>query len=851
MAQYDGSINISSKIDESGFNAGTKSMSAGLSGLVGVLGKVAAAVGIAFGVGAIVNFLKQSAQLASSIQVMQNRFNTIFGGLAGTVKTQLTAIGDATNFCENDLMDLATTLQVAFLNLGYTSANAANTSVTAIKRVQDLATFWGTDVGTITQAIQMGMLGMTRGLRQYNVVIDESKIKAQAQAMGLWDGAGAMSAQAKAAATLQIILQQTSYAQGNAEKTAHTWAGEVRGLANAWEEFKVAVGNAVIIFAPVVAVIKTIIVWATALANEFAALIAMIFGIDVGANAATAGVQGAADAAGALADNTTAAGAAAKGALASFDQLNVLAQASGTGSTATPATPGAGGLAMPLPDTSAVDAVQAKVKAFYDAMMTFLAPVITAFDRLKAALEPLGETIWAGLKWAWDNILVPLGNWTITTLLPVFLDLLAAGATTLNTALIALKPLGQWLWDNFLQPLATWTGEAIIDGLKWVTQYLKDLGTWIGENQTTFDALVATFAAIALTIFLIETPVAAVIVAFGLLGAAIVTLNHYWPQISDAAWTAWDDIKTTLTPAAGWFKINVTDKIEALYGPMWTKYTGASQTALDTMKNTWIDAPSWFQSHVTDPIRALYGPMWTWYGNDSTTAWQTFTAVWIVANSWWQTHVTGPIGNQMNLFWDSWKQGASDTFMYLVTVWLAMSPWLQTYIFGPIGNQVSLFWEGWKTGFWDVYTAIATISGNIGDVLNTMLLGVINQINAVLAGLAAASGVHINPISTAPFTAGTAYKTTIHNLGAAGGVYPPNSPIATILGDQTSGYNVEAPSALIKQLVAEGIQQAGGGGGGDITITMPVYLDGEKIYVGQQKIQRRHGTSLIASGVTQ
>ena len=43
--QYDGSININSKIDERGFNVGIKSMTASVM-------KLAAAVGIAFGIGA-------------------------------------------------------------------------------------------------------------------------------------------------------------------------------------------------------------------------------------------------------------------------------------------------------------------------------------------------------------------------------------------------------------------------------------------------------------------------------------------------------------------------------------------------------------------------------------------------------------------------------------------------------------------------------------------------------------------------------------------------------------------------------------------------------------------------------
>ena len=38
---------------------------------------------------------------------------------------------------------------------------------------------------------------------------------------------------------------------------------------------------------------------------------------------------------------------------------------------------------------------------------------------------------------------------------------------------------------------------------------------------------------------------------------------------------------------------------------------------------------------------------------------------------------------------------------------------------------------------------------------------------------------------------------------AKGAVIPPNAPFAAILGDQTSGTNIETPEALLRQIVRE------------------------------------------------
>ena len=82
---------------------------------------------------------------------------------------------------------------------------------------------------------------------------------------------------------------------------------------------------------------------------------------------------------------------------------------------------------------------------------------------------------------------------------------------------------------------------------------------------------------------------------------------------------------------------------------------------------------------------------------------------------------------------------------------------------------------------------------------------------------------------------------------ATGAVIPPNQQFMAILGDQKSGRNLEAPESLIRQIMKE--ELAGLGEGGDMTIDMPVYLDGEVIYRNQKKVERRHGKKLVTGGI--
>ena len=71
----DGSIILSTRVDTSGIRAGANSIR-------GIIGKIGAAVGVAFGVSALVNFGKAAINLASDLQEVQNVVDVAFGNMS-------------------------------------------------------------------------------------------------------------------------------------------------------------------------------------------------------------------------------------------------------------------------------------------------------------------------------------------------------------------------------------------------------------------------------------------------------------------------------------------------------------------------------------------------------------------------------------------------------------------------------------------------------------------------------------------------------------------------------------------------------------------------------------------------
>lgn len=217
----------------------------------------------------------------------------------------------------------------------------------------------------------------------------------------------------------------------------------------------------------------------TALANglasvtrSIASFIAGLFGtVYTKASAAAKKLQG-----------VTAGAKKAAGQLAAFDEINVLQKNDEAGDDA------GGGMDF---GQQADQEAQSLGERFRAALARWLEPlreisfdnVIAAFKRLSEAGQALGKTAFAGLEWAYFNLLVPLSKWNIEEFLPAFFDTLAAAADLLNAALIAFAPAAQALWDNFLEPIAQWTGGFILDVLAQLQISFGSLTAWIQENS--------------------------------------------------------------------------------------------------------------------------------------------------------------------------------------------------------------------------------------------------------------------------------------------------------------------------------------------------------------------------------
>lgn len=119
-------------------------------------------------------------------------------------------------------------------------------------------------------------------------------------------------------------------------------------------------------------------------------------------------------------------------------------------------------------------------------------PLLQSIDNLLKAIRPVTKDVWDGLSWAYKNVLLPLAGFTITKVIPEFLNALAAALKVVHSVIKAAEPVLEWFFDSFIKPLAKIAGFAIVEALKLLTKALEGLSDWIDHHQTAVKIMTAT-----------------------------------------------------------------------------------------------------------------------------------------------------------------------------------------------------------------------------------------------------------------------------------------------------------------------------------------------------------------------
>ena len=226
------------------FEVTSKRISAGIGTAVAGI----AAAGAAFTVAGVAAGIagKSFVDAASSYEEAASKAKVVFGAGADKVVAFTKTATRQFGISERSAMDWAGTLGALLRPMGLTEDAAADMSTQLTGLAGDFASFYNTSPEDALIAIRAGLVGESEPLRRYGVLLNEARVKQEAMTQGLYDGKGELSAYARAQAVMSLILKDSVLAQGDYVRTQDSTANKLRLLGQEWDNFKVAVGTALL-----------------------------------------------------------------------------------------------------------------------------------------------------------------------------------------------------------------------------------------------------------------------------------------------------------------------------------------------------------------------------------------------------------------------------------------------------------------------------------------------------------------------------------------------------------------------------------------------------------------------------
>lgn len=521
MSDEVGRVALGLDLNSSGF---TKQISS-------IAKKAAATLASAFAVKGLVDFGKQCIELGSDLAEVQNVVDVTFPAMSAQVDKFAQSAASAFGLSETMAKKFTGTFGSMAEAFGFTEKEAYEMSTTLTGLAGDVASFYNISQDEAYTKLKSVFSGETETLKDLGIVMTQSALDAYALANGYGKTTSAMSEMEKVSLRYAFVQSQLTNATGDFWRTQDSWANQSRILALQAQSAMAAIGQGLInLLRPALVAINTVMARVVQLANAFKKLTEALFGSSGTAAATAANLSSADSSAASLSENlgnavgeltglSGSTGSAASGLgkaskaaqafkrqLEGFDQITKVSEpesaSSGNGGGA-----GSGGAAGSIDagmDTSAVNAIadsttaaEQSVSQLSKSMQQLLAPAVRAWNNLKNAFSAFASVVKSAGAWVLDNVLKPIGKWTISKAVPAVLNLLAAGFDVLTSVCKALAPAAQWVYETFLVPLGQWTGGIIVGVLETITGALKGLSDWIDRHQTAFSNIVLTIGAFA------------------------------------------------------------------------------------------------------------------------------------------------------------------------------------------------------------------------------------------------------------------------------------------------------------------------------------------------------------------
>ncbi len=776
----DGSLKFDTKVDSKGFDKGIKTINASVASFADKLGGLKTKVAAAFSITALVAFTKKATETAASVNTANSAMSQTFGALESAATAAINRVADESGILDTRLRSTATGIYAFAKTSGMDSATALGMMEEALQVAADSAAYYDRSLEDTSETLKSFLKG--NYANDAALGLSATEYTRNAAAMKLYGKSFQNLTEAQKQLTLLQMVKDAndlSGATGQAAREADGWENVIGNLKEAWKQLIAVIGQPTLMLAvPVIQSMTAALQRLTEYANAAWQALSKVFGWEQ-----VDAISAATDSEKELTKAVEATTEAQEGALAGFDEIQILADKSADNSSA----------------EAAVEAVEA------------LAGTDSA-SGTGGSLTPTIDTskLEAGIAWIKSSF-ESLASWFDSTIKPIFSGMFSDMAT-------ATEPVRTWFETDFpgFAETARSTFTSVFSGaVETVSMVLSDLWDILMSLASTFStAIFPTLAGYG------EELMKTFSVVFDTLKGLF---DRVWqegisPFLTQLA-GRWDDIWQSVK--AAWDKHGQ---------PIFEGIRTAVQKVGDFLVKTWetLIKPVWDHfMQVADQLwqehlKPLWDKILDFIGNLVENALIIFNEVIMPIVSKIADYLYPVIVTVMNSIIDVIGT-VYEVVSNIVSSIIDIADGLVKFITGAFTGDMEKAFEGLNQMFKGLVNGIISLLEgfcNLGvSALNSLLKIMASVVNAIVDAI---NSISISVPEWVPFWGGKSIGFNLDRVSpklfeevkiprlATGAVIPPNKEFLAVLGDQKEGTNIEAPLETIKQAFREALAESGG-----------------------------------------
>lgn len=217
------------------------------------LGAIGIVTGLMAAITKIVQLGKESIELASDLEEVQNVVDVTFGNMSDQIDEFATNAITQFGLSQTAAKQYASTVGAMLKSMGFDGQELVDMSTNLAGLAADMASFYNLDTDEAFAKIRAGLAGQTEPLAAIGIDLSVANLQEYALSQGITTAYNALTRQEQALLRYNLLLQQTTDSQGDFARTSDGWANQVRVMREQINALKAEIGSGLIeILLPIV-----------------------------------------------------------------------------------------------------------------------------------------------------------------------------------------------------------------------------------------------------------------------------------------------------------------------------------------------------------------------------------------------------------------------------------------------------------------------------------------------------------------------------------------------------------------------------------------------------------------------